>query len=114
MIFIANEKQCLTFLRIKDKESSETGQRELTNLAVPTGKIVVHRNLLNNQRDFKKNLFDIYLRYEQVYLELDNIFAEFTDQTCKKDEAYLYVCGYLDNSIKIFNLNRKEGKHLVY
>lgn len=46
--------------------------------------------------------------------ELDNIFAEFTDAKCKEKSHYLYVCGYLDNSIKIFDLKEKEEKHLVY
>jgi WD40 repeat protein len=56
------------------------------------------------------------LRYEQVHHELDNIFAEFsckTDKCVYKKQRYLYVCGYLDNTIKIFDLEKKPGEHFV-
>jgi WD40 repeat protein len=45
---------------------------------------------------------------------LNNVFQEFTD-SCQENAKYLYACGYLDNSVRIFDLNeKKKGKgHLV-
>lgn len=105
MIFISLPKQCLAFLRIEPKPPKEV----LPN-AVNIGSIVVHRNRVNISKETfgPKKQYDLQLRYEHVHHELDNIFAEFSCKKDKcpytKDRSYLYVAGYLDNSIKIFDL----------
>ena len=52
-----------------------------------------------------------------MHHELENIFAEFSckhEKCTYKERGHLYVCGYLDNSIKIFDLMMKSpGKPLV-
>lgn len=39
--------------------------------------------------------------------------GEYTDRYQDKSK-YLYVCGYLDNTVRVFNLSKKKGKHLVH
>ena len=50
---------------------------------------------------------DLMLRYENVHENLNNIFADFSDQ-CSKNLMALYVGGYLDNKVRIFELNRRN------
>ena len=47
------------------------------------------------------------LRYENVHENLNNIFADFSDQ-CSKNMMALYVGGYLDNKVRIFELNKRQ------
>ena len=47
------------------------------------------------------------LRYENVYDELKNLFAYYHDESFQK-EIFLFVCGYQDNRIRIFDLAQKE------
>lgn len=113
MIFTQVKKDCIVIVRVDDP--SVKARKQVTENTVQSGKIYAYRGRVNIQRDtFKKEgQFDLYLRYEQVHHELENIFAEFTDQKCSDQAKYLYVCGYLDNSIKIFDLSNKDPKHLV-
>ena len=53
------------------------------------------------------------LRYENVHDQLNNLFVDFHDPCCKKD-IYLYVCGYQDNKVRIFELNQKQPSGPVY
>jgi len=115
MIIISLQKQCLAFLRVDDSKNSN---KELPPGAIPTGKIVVYCNRVNISRDTfnPQRQYDLFLRYEHVHHELDNIFAEFsckTDKCIYKKQRYLFVGGYLDNTIKIFDLEKKPGEHLV-
>lgn len=115
MIIISSKKECLAFLRIDDKKAP----KDLPLNAVPTGNIVVFCSRVNISKDtFRpEKQFDLSLRYEHVHHELDNIFAEFSckNENCNynKNQRLLYVCGYLDNTIKIFDLKKKPGEHLV-
>ena len=46
---------------------------------------------------------DLMLRYENVFDELKNLFAYYHDDSFQK-EIFLFVCGYQDNRIRIFDL----------
>lgn len=111
-IIISLEKKCLAFLRIDDKKAKD-------NQKLPRGKIVVYKCRVNISKDLflPKDQKDLLLRYEHVHHELENIFAEFSckhEKCTYKDRGHLYVCGYLDNSIKIFDLTIKSpAKPLV-
>ena len=62
---------------------------------------------LHADKDMSSVPIDLMLRYENVHDQLKNLFAAFND-TCTAKEMYLYVCGYLDNKIRIFKLDKKQ------
>jgi WD40 repeat protein len=100
-------------------DDKKTRNEEVPPNGAPRGRIVVYCSRVNISKDtFKaEKQYDLNLRFEHVHHELDNIFAEFSCKNEKcvyKDQRYLYVCGYLDNTIKIFDLKKKSGEHLVH
>jgi WD40 repeat protein len=116
-MLLAASKDCMIFARVDDPFKSK--KQNLDIMAVPTGKIIVYHIEANISKEIFNKLpqYDLYLRYEQVHHELNNIFAQFSDDKCTPKAKYLYVCGYYDNTIKIFDIGQKDvkpGKHLVH
>jgi WD40 repeat protein len=115
MLFSPTSKDCMIFARVEDQLKAK--KQNLDIMAVPNGKIVVHHIEANISKETFAKLpqYDLYLRHEQVHHELNNIFAQFFDK-CNPKAKYLYVCGYYDNSIRIFDIGQKDtkpGKHIL-
>jgi len=96
-----NEKKCLVFVRHEDAHDKRTD----------TGNIVVYisSETLSKESFSKEKCFDLNLRYEWVTEELNNVFQVYSQVSVNK----LFVCGYLDNSLRIFDLETKPGNHCV-
>lgn len=112
MMFITprGDRKCLVFIRKDDEEGGrKKGSLTYHKDSVKTGRIVVkiYTDHLHHDRDMSNTPIDLMLRYEHVHDQLKNQFADFND-VCLARDMYLYVCGYLDNKIRIFELNRKE------
>ena len=115
MMFVKpkENRKCLVFTREEDSSSERYMQYVYTGqnvAAVKTGSIFVKSYLqnLNADKDAKEKPLDLMLRYENVHENLHNLFADFSDQ-CTKNLMLLYVGGYLDNKVRIFELNRKTN-----
>ena len=65
--------------------------------------VKIYTDHLHTDKDMSTIPIDLMLRYENVHDQLKNLFADFND-TCSPKDMYLYVCGYLDNKIRIFKL----------
>ena len=110
MMFITprGDRKCLVFLR-EDKEN-KSKQVKYRQKSIKQGNIVVkiYTDHLHRDRDMSDTPIDLMLRYENVHDQLNNLFADFND-TCSARDMYLYVCGYLDNKIRIFELNQRTA-----
>lgn len=113
MMFITprGDRKCLVFLR-KDDDPKTSDKKKVTykKNSIKQGSIVVkiYTDHLHTDRDMSSNPIDLILRYENVHDQLKNLFADFND-TCSAKDMYLYVCGYTDNKIRIFELNKNTG-----
>lgn len=108
MMFITprGDRKCLVFIRKDDDERHKKGQVTYHKDSVKTGKIVVkiYTDHLHPDSSMGSAPIDLMLRYEHIHDNLKNSFADFND-VCSAKAMYLYVCGYLDNKIRIFELS---------
>lgn len=98
-----NEKKCLVFVRQEDPNDKRP----------EVGNLVVHvcQETLSKE-SFKEKYYDLQLRYEWVAEELHNIMQVYsvTDSKIGYQSMKLFVCGYMDNSMRIFDLDQKPGQ----
>jgi WD40 repeat protein len=97
-----NEKRCLVFVRQDDANDKRA---EVGNLVV----YVCAETLTKD--NFKEKYFDLQMRYEWVADELHNVFQVYFSQDSKggNQSMKLFACGYMDNSLRIFDLDNKAG-----
>ena len=101
------DRKCLVFFRKDDDgAASKSKQLSYSQRSVKQGSIVVkiYTDHLHKDREMSDVPIDLMLRYENVHDQLKNLFADFNDK-CSEKDIYLYVCGYQDNKIRIFELN---------
>ena len=117
MMFITprGERKCIVFMRKDDEGANKKKDKEVSysNKSVKQGNIVAKITIDHLRKDDAIQI-DLMLRYENVHDQLRNLFADFND-TCSAKDMYLYVCGYLDNKIRIYELNSKGDKpvHII-
>ena len=104
------QRKCLVFTREDDDGKKLPKKHFYPKNMVKTGKIMVKMtdDHLNKDGIQKGKAIDLKLRYEHVHDQLKNCFAGFND-ACNPKDLFLYVCGYLDNKIRIFNFRDNKG-----